>query len=87
MLKTNTAPMAMRTGSTRNDWWVGRFGVERKCDCRRGQRSAECHDAGWHLVDSSDDRADAVACALELGGRTGVTHRAVDQDDYSEVTS
>lgn len=64
-------------------WEDGRLGIERKCDCRKGNRSAECHLAGWHLVASSDDMGDALHEARRLAphGR----YRVVDQDDYSVI--
>lgn len=71
-------------GSLRSDWWVGRFGIERRCDCRKGQRSAECHEAGWHLIDSSNDPANAIAHAITLAPHG--TYRVVDQDDYSVIS-
>jgi hypothetical protein len=75
-------------------WEGGRFGIERKCDCAAGRRSAECHTVGWHLVASSDDRGDALSCARELcsfggvAGRTGwpATHRVVDQSNYETIS-
>lgn len=76
--------MRILANSSRSDWWVGRFGIERRCDCRKGHRSQECHLAGWHLVDSSDDRGDALAAARSLAPH-GV-YRVVDQDDYEVVS-
>lgn len=80
MPNTSTRILA---NSSRSDWWVGRFGIERKCDCRKGQHNAECHHVGWHLVDSSDDRGDALCAARALAMHG--TYRVVDQDDYSVV--
>lgn len=37
-----------------SQWWASKYGLERACDCRKGNRGAECAD-GWHLVGSSDD--------------------------------
>jgi hypothetical protein len=71
------------SGHTGTGWESGRFGIERKCDCRKGQRSAECYTAGWHLVASSDDRGDALCCARELSSITA--HRVVDQRNYETI--
>mgnify|MGYP001559473233 CR=1 FL=1 len=65
-------------------WEHGRFGIERKCDCRKSQRGAECASAGWHLVASSDDRGDAIGESIKLAPHG--TYRVVDQDDYSVIS-
>lgn len=80
---TNNNAVRILASSTGNNWADGRFGIERHCDCSPGNRSAECHIAGWHLVASSDDRGDAIGSALSL--RAHGTYRVVDQDDYSVI--
>ena len=83
-MTNNNSAAQLLANSTRSDWYAGRFGIERKCDCRKGQRSAECHLAGWHLIDSSNDRGNALAEARKLASH-GV-YRVIDQDDYSVVS-
>jgi len=58
-------------------WWSGSFGVERICTCR--DRSAECGAAGFHLVDSSDDRGAALGEADRLRRAYGVAYRVVER--------
>jgi hypothetical protein len=58
-------------------WDDQRFGVERECTCRRGDRSAECR-RGWHLVDTESGRGAAIRSATDLACGAAASYRVVD---------
>lgn len=75
----------MITTSTTIGWDRGRYQVQRRCDHQRGQRSAECHDQGWHTVATSDDVGDAMGERERLHNATRVDHRIVDSTTGREA--
>ena len=51
-------------------WDRGAYALQRRCSCRKGQRTAECAAQGWHTVDTDDTatRLHADARDLESNG-------------------
>ena len=75
----------MITVDTTIGWDRGRYQVQRRCDHKRGQRSAECVTDGWHTVATSDDVADAMRERARLHDATRVDHRIVDRNTGREA--
>lgn len=69
----------MITTETMIGWDRGTYAIERRCDCRKGNRSAECFSVEWHMVSSSDNAGDALDERDRLHDATGVDHRVVDK--------
>ena len=66
--------------SASSAWWSKRYGVERECTCRRWQRSGECRERGWHVVDShetADVARDDARHMMTVVRR--IRYRVVDQ--------
>jgi hypothetical protein len=66
----------MPTHSPSPRWDSKRYHLERACTCR--SRSAECATLGWHVVDTLDTMAAALADAARMTASIGVAYRAKD---------
>jgi hypothetical protein len=58
-------------------WDQGKYAIERKCTCK--SRSFECGARGYHVVDSKNDRGEALREAFDLGRLYGFRYRVTVQ--------